>query len=383
LSIEKTSHRTSAVGPGQCSKLVTDDAELYFRFKSQAHRRQLSSSDMAKASNGKATIFEVAETAGVSITTVSHVFSGKRRVNEQTRQRVIDAADQLAYRPKATAKALATGRTNTLALQISATGQDLVLNPFFSALLSELSLAAIERDLSFVYVPPAGPGRAFVDPLIKERRIDGALLVDPVKSDPFVKALEHFDVPFVSIGRIMGSSFERWVDNDHAAACAKALSHLEARGYTRPSLVTVPMDVSYVADYSEGFRDARNGERESILVADDLSVRSAHHVVTDALRGRNPPDALFCIHDVLAVGALQAASELGVQVPEELGVLGVTDSPLAAKAHPPLSSVRVFPERAADAALDLLGALFHGDAVPAPVIVPTRLITRRSTARSG
>jgi len=338
---------------------------------------------MSEATNGRATIFEVAETAGVSITTVSHVFSGKRRVNEQTRRRVIEVADQLAYRPRATAKALATGRTNTLALQISATGQDLVLNPFFSALLSELSLAAIERDFSFVYVPPAEAGRAFVEPLIDGHRIDGALLVDPVAEDPFVKALVRFDVPFVSIGRIVGASSNHWVDNDHNSACARVLAHLAGKGYQRPCLITVPMDVSYVVDYTDGFRAALPVAEDSILVAADLSERSAHVVARQALQRTNRPDAFFCIHDVLAIGALHASLELNFQVPEDVGVVGVTDSTLAMRTNPPLSSVRVFPERAADSALELLDGLLRGVEVEAPVILPTRLITRRSSARTA
>lgn len=335
---------------------------------------------MAQPVNGRTTIFEVAEGAGVSITTVSHVFSGKRRVNEHTRRRVLEVAEQLAYRPRATAQALATGRTNTLALQISATGQNLILNPFFSALLSELSLAAIERDLSFVYVPPADAGGAFVGPLIDQLRIDGALLVDPVATDPFVEALERSELPRVSIGRIMGDSSEYWVDNDHAAACAKVLSHLAAMGYERPCLVTLPMDVSYVLDYAEGFHAVLD-EAGSVVVADDLSERSGYEAVGKALDGPNPPDAFFCIHDVLAIGALHAASERDIRIPEEVGVVGVTDTSLASKAHPSLSSVRVFPERAANSALDLLDALLRGVDVDAPVILPTRLVTRRSTAR--
>jgi len=338
---------------------------------------------MAEATNGRATIFEVAETAGVSITTVSHVFSGKRRVNEQTRQRVLEIADRLAYRPRATAKALATGRTNTLALQISATGQDLVLNPFFSALLSELSLAAIERDYSFVYVPPAEAGKAFVEPLIFGRRVDGAVLVDPVASDPFVGALAQFEVPLVSIGRVVGGTSQHWVDNDHAAACKKVLAHLGAQGYRRPALITVPMEVSYVADYVDGFRAALVAGEDLILTAGDLSERSAHAVAKEALKSTNPPDAFFCIHDVLAIGALHAALELALQVPRDIGVVGVTDSSLATRTNPPLSSVRVFPESAADAALELLSGLLHGAEVEAPVILPTRLITRRSSARGS
>jgi DNA-binding LacI/PurR family transcriptional regulator len=95
--------------------------------------------------NERRTIFEVAEAAGVSITTVSHVFSGNRRVREETRRRVLETAERLAYRPRATAQALATGRTNTLALQVSISGESLVLNPFFTSLLASLSLAAIDR----------------------------------------------------------------------------------------------------------------------------------------------------------------------------------------------------------------------------------------------
>jgi len=338
---------------------------------------------MSRPVNGRATIFEVADGAGVSITTVSHVFSGKRRVNEHTRRRVLEVAEQLAYRPRATAQALATGRTNTLALQISSTGESLVLNPFFSALLSELSLAVIERDLSFVYVPPAEAGAAFIEPLINRRRIDAALLVDPVATDPFVLALERSQLPRVSIGRIVGDSSEYWIDNDHATACAKVAAHLSAMGYRHPCLLTLPMEVSYVVDYNEGFEAAMGGSRSSIAVADELTERSGFEAAKKALRGRTAPDAFFCIHDVLAIGALHAVQEEGLRVPEDVGIVGVTDTNLAAKVQPPLTSVRVFPARAADCALDLLDGLLRGVEVEAPVILPTRLVPRRSTRRFG
>ena len=75
------------------------------------------------------TIFEVADAAGVSITTVSHVFSGKRRVGADSRRRVIDVAARLAYRPRRNARSLATGRTMTLAIQFPMSGPEMVLNP--------------------------------------------------------------------------------------------------------------------------------------------------------------------------------------------------------------------------------------------------------------
>lgn len=323
----------------------------------------------------------MAAAAGVSITTVSHVFSGKRRVRQETQQRVLQTAKALGYQPRATAQALASGRTNTLALQISASGEDLVLNPFFTSLLASLSLAAIDRGFSFVYVPPGAAGRRFVEPLLRQRRIDGAVLVDPHSRDPFVRALLAEDIPFVTIGRILGVASEYWVDNDHRAICEKVIAHLASAGYRRPALVTVPLEVSYVVDYAAAFCSVV-GEAAPIVEAVDLSELSARDAVRVALEGEDPPDSLFCIHDRLAVGVLLAATQLGLRVPEDLGVVGIGDS-LAPHAQPPLTSVRVFPERAAEIALNLLDAVLRGAEPEVPGIVSARLMPRRSTARAG
>jgi DNA-binding LacI/PurR family transcriptional regulator len=330
--------------------------------------------------NGRATIFEVAEAAGVSITTVSHVFSGNRRVREETRRRVLETAERLVYRPRATARGLATGRTNTLALQVSISGESLVLNPFFSSLLASLSLAAIDRGYSFVFVPPESAGRGFIDPLLVERRVDGAILVDPVKRDPFVRAVLSAGIAYVSIGRILGVKSDRWVDNDHRAASVKVVAHLKRAGYRRPALLTVPFDVSYIVDCTDGFRSA-TGEAGQILEAVDMTEAAAHRAAGQALRADEPPDAFFCVHDRLAVGALAAAAEHGVAVPDELGVVGVGDF-LAQHGHPPLTSVRVFPERVGAIALDRLDVLLRGGDAELPGIVPNQLVRRTSTARA-
>jgi DNA-binding LacI/PurR family transcriptional regulator len=334
---------------------------------------------VASEQDGRATIFEVAEAAGVSITTVSHVFSGNRRVREETRSRVVAAAERLAYRPRATAQALATGRSNTLALQVSISGESLVLNPFFSSLLTSLSLAAIDRGFSFVFVPPENAGRGFIDPLLVERRVDGAVLVDPVKTDPFVRAVLKADISYVSIGRILGVKSDRWVDNDHRAVSEKVVAHLKSVGYKQPALLTVPFDVSYIVDCAAGFRHAA-GTAGQIIEAVDMTEAAAHRAVGQALAGQEPPDAFFCVHDRLAVGALAAAAELGVAVPDELGVVGVGDF-LAQHGHPPLTSVRVFPERAGAIALDRLDTLLRGGDAELPGIVPNQLVRRTSTAR--
>jgi len=330
----------------------------------------------------RVTIFDVADAAGVSITTVSHVFSGNRRVAAETRERVEAVAHRLGYKPRATAQALAHGRTNTLALQLSiSTGESLVLNPYFTSLLAALSLAAIDRSLSFVYVPPAPASSSFVEPLLGGGLVDAAVLVDPIRNDPFVEAVIEQTFPYVSIGRILGVTSEYWVDNDHRAVCEKVLAHLSDAGYARPALLTVPLELSYVVDYTESYRAIAGGSAR-IVVAGDLTDLAAQAAAADALASSEPPDAFFCIHDRLAVGVLLAAAEAGIAVPDELGVVGVGDS-LASHTHPSLTSVRVFPERTGEAAVELLDAVLRGAAADVPVLVGAQLIRRASTRRGG
>jgi DNA-binding LacI/PurR family transcriptional regulator len=327
------------------------------------------------------TIFDVADAAGVSITTVSHVFSGNRRVGAETRDRVQAVARKLGYRPRAIAQALAHGRTNTLALQLSISGESLVLNPFFTSLLAALSLAAVDRGFSFVYVPPGPGSNGFVEPLLGAGVVDAVVLVDPIRDDPFVEAVVERAFPYVSIGRILGVTSDYWVDNDHHAVCDRVLAHLADAGYAQPALLTVPFELSYVLDYATGFR-AVAGKKAPIVVAQDLTDLAAQAAAAKALASSKPPDAFFCIHDRLAVGALLAAAEAGIAVPDALGVVGIGDS-LASHTHPGVTSVRVFPDRSGEAAIELLDAILRGGEADVPVLVEAQLVRRESTRRAA
>ena len=106
-----------------------------------------------RVGRGPTTIADVAKLARVSITTVSHVLSGKRPVAEATRRRVLEATQELNYRPAMTARGLATGRAMALGLQFPFEGEQLLLNPYFPAVLESLSAAAIEAGFTFVLLP--------------------------------------------------------------------------------------------------------------------------------------------------------------------------------------------------------------------------------------
>jgi DNA-binding LacI/PurR family transcriptional regulator len=327
----------------------------------------------------KATIFELAAAAKVSITTVSHVFSGNRPVNAETRKRVLAVAEQLSYTPNLKARALATGRSYSLALQVSSTGEALLLNTFFASLMPALSLAAVNRGYSFVYVPPAEEAGKFIAPLVDGRRVDGAVFVDPALGDPFLEAVRASDIPFVSIARLRDCSSDNWVDNDHAHVCELVARHLDRSGYQRPALLTVESELSYEADYVSGYREAFGWQR--VVVAGQFTFRAAAEAATRALRVDEPPDAFFCTSDQFALAAEAAVEAEGLRVGKDVGIIGVGDSVLARQARTSLSSVSVFPDRYGTAAVQMLDELILGGRPAAPVLVPVRLVARGSTRR--
>ncbi len=333
-----------------------------------------------QAADSTATIFDIAEAAGVSITTVSHVFSGNRPVGTATRQKVLEAAERLDYRPRGSARALATGRTMTLALQISFSGPELLFNPFFTSLLPAMSEAAIELGYSFAFVPPDAAQESFAEPLIARRTVDGAILIDPRPGDRFVAEVLAEGLPYVSLGRVLGAPLGPQVDHDHLDVCRSVVDHLRSEGYERIAMVSIREQVSYVTDLAAAFTTIVPGG--AVIPADVLSVDAGRAAAAAVLAGSDAPDALFCTNDVLAVGVLQAALAAGVRVPEDLGVVGVEDSSLARHAEPPLTSIRANPEEAGRLLIAMMDRVLAGEVDLPAAVVPIELVIRASSTRS-
>lgn len=330
---------------------------------------------------GAATIFSVAEQAGVSITTVSHVFSGKRHVSDDTRERVLRVAEGLGYKPRASARALATGRSMTIALQHSMSGAEFVLNPFFGAMLPSMSEAALRTGYAFIFVPPDPPPEVFVTPLVCERRVDAAILIDPVASDGFVQAVLELGLPAVSLGRVDGHPEVPGVDHDHASACAQVLEHLRLRRYSHPALLSLESGMSYALDMDAAFTEMAP-EGSPVVAAPELSEQVAYDLALELLGRTDRPDSVFCLNDLLAAGVKRAAADLGIVIPGGLGLVGVGDSALAAVGPIPMTSMRAFPELAGRRLIELIEMILDGSAVTPPGdALPMELIPRESTLR--
>lgn len=334
----------------------------------------------------RARIADVAREARVSITTVSHVLSGKRPVAAETREAVLTAATRLQYRPTVAARGLATGRTMAIGLQFPMEGEHLILNPYFPTLLGALSAEATQHGYSFVLLPARRSAEFPLEPLLDTQRLDAAILVDPSSSNDVLPLLRRYGVPVVTVGRYLGRTKTHWVDNDHGTAIANVLAHLDDRGYRRPALLSLGSGrFSYIKDIEEEYRRRLQMTRTSPIIcrAADLTERSGYDAAVTLLTRRDRPDAIIAAVDRQAIGVLGAADELGIAVPEELGVVGEGDTVLAHNAHPPLTSVDPKPADLGRAAFSLLQRVLERTP-PGPDLltetVPVELIARESTA---
>jgi DNA-binding LacI/PurR family transcriptional regulator len=329
-------------------------------------------------------IREVAQAAGVSVTTVSHSLNGKGRLPEETREHVRQVAARLGYRPNSTARNLAGGRTGLLGLAVSqAEGLPFALSDFeyFVQLMTATTTAATDRGYALV-LGPANRGAdtwASID-------VDGAIIVDPVVDDPMVAELTANGVPVVTSGRQPGATTDgHWVDNDHGAGTRTVLDHLERAGARRIALVTSPPVTSYGRDVEEAYGAwcaARGTEPLVAYGRDDLTEGAGFEAASELLALPEPPDAIYATLDRLAIGTLLAAAERGVPVPGELLVAGSTDSEASRWARPSLTALNLHPQRIGELAVDLLVRLVEGRPPSQPhLFVPTRLIPRGSTRR--
>jgi DNA-binding LacI/PurR family transcriptional regulator len=331
-----------------------------------------------------ASIEEVAREARVSITTVSHVFSGKRPVAAETGRRVLAAAERLGYRPHRAARGLATGRTMTIGLHFPFGMDSFVLDPYFPALLEGLSAVAAEAGYGFLLIGASQGARFPLRLALKQRRFDGVIMANPARDNPLIPILLGHGTPLVTIGRYLGSNQVPWVDSDQRASISQVMTHLEEQGYERPALISLRSTFSYDQDLEESFERevrARGGE-VSIMRAGDLTEEQGFLLALRLLSQRRPPDAIVVSADRLAIGVLRAAGQLGLRVPRDLGVTGMDDSVLARQSHPPLTSIRLGPHLLGETAVESLLAIVERAEVPENRILPTELVPRASTRRS-
>ncbi len=280
---------------------------------------------------------DVAQLAGVSHQTVSRVLNNHPNVRPHTREKVLEAIQQLAYRPNAAARALVTRRTHTLGvISIDST----LYGP--AMMLDGIERAAQHGYFVLIASLPALDRRSMLDTVDRflGHSVEGIIVIAPQTSA--VAALSHVppDLPLVAVGCGTRAPLTS-VAVDNAAGATTATRYLLDLGHETVYHVAGPSSWLDARERTDGWRAALReaGAPEPELITGDWSARSGYKIGQELAR-RPDVTAVFCSNDVIALGLIRALSEAGRQVPEDVSVVGFDDVPEAGYYLPPLTTVR-------------------------------------------
>lgn len=288
-----------------------------------------------------ATIKDVARHAGVSYTTVSHVLNKTRPVSGEARDRVLAAVEALAYVPSGLARSLRSNATGSIGLIIPNN-----TNPYFSEVARGIEDSCYAAGYSVILCnsddDPAKQ-RDYLNVLLT-KRCDGLIVATLAQTDG--ELLRKMKVPTVLLDRAPKDMAIDLVAVDNAAGGALAAQHLLTLGRRRIACVAGPqgLDISIdrVAGLRRALQDAGVALPDNWLAYADFTSAGGYEAARALLAstsGSPALDAIFCCNDLMAIGALRAAAELGIAVPQQLSVVGFDDIDLAQFVHPPLTSV--------------------------------------------
>ena len=330
--------------------------------------------------NHRPTLEDVAALARVSRGTVSRVINGSPNVSERAREAVEAAVSMLRYQPNRAARALASQRTDTVALVVSEPPTMLFTDPFFGGIVRGVSqqLAQTDHQLVLMMLQDAAD-HARAERYLLAGHVDGVLLLSLHGADPLLGALSRARVPTVVGARPMVSDVALpYVDIDNRSGARSAVSYLVGKGHQKIATVAGPQDMAPGVDRLAGYRDVIGERFDPTLIAyGNFQEDSGEEAMSELLERHPDIDAVYVAADIMAAGALRALRRAGRRVPDDVAVVGNDDIELAKHTEPPLTTVRQPTVQMGQEMARLLFALTTGHA-DYPVLLPTELIIRAS-----
>jgi LacI family transcriptional regulator len=325
---------------------------------------------------------QVAERAGVSISTVSHVINNTRVVSDDVRKRVLGIIAEMRYVPSAVARSLKNDKTNTIGVLVPNSS-----NPYFAELIRWIEDAAFELGYHIILCNAHGVAEkqtAYLR-LLMEKRIDGLVLVASGADDEQDLLLRHESIPIIQLERALPG-----LDADLVLACQEegawqATRHLIELGHRAIACVTGPADLPRSRERVGGFlramREAGLAVPEGAVLHVEFTSAGGHAAFGKLLARPDRPSAVFVTSDLMAIGGLCAASGAGVRVPGELSVVGYDDIGAASYAAPPLTTIAPPKRDMARMAIGQLIERIRGGHVPLrSTALASSLVVRASTA---
>lgn len=302
-----------------------------------------------------ASIKEVADMAGVSVSTVSLVLNGKGHIRPETRQRVMDVVSTLGYRRSINGRNLRDQQSRVVGYGWF--GKRSEFNPVLDTFLFEMArlTEANGRHIMLFSVDSSGSIDAYRE-LIGSRRIDGFILSHTNQDDPRFELLYEANFPFVAFGRSASplDDLTHWVDIDGAAGVYDAMCHLIQQGHQQIAFIGWPVGSasgdSRFQGYVDALRDHGMAYDPALVLRTENEVSGGYSTAHRLLDSAQELSALVAVSDLIAIGAMRCFAEAG----RRIAVTGFDNSPISEFTYPPLTSIRQPVETVASILVDML-----------------------------
>jgi LacI family transcriptional regulator len=329
------------------------------------------------------TLTDVARLAGVSTMTVSRVINDSGYVSPEARARVTGVIAELGYMPNVLARQLRSKRTKTLALVVTD-----IANPFFTTIARGVEDAARARGYAVMFCNTDESEAEEIEyvRMLIGRQVDGVLLVPAAASSASLELMHKHGLPVVVLDRRLRSGLADEVRTDSEAGAHLAVRHLLDLGHRRIAVLTGPAAVSTSSDRVAGYRRAMAeeglGPDDELVVFGGYNETSGYEMTRRVLDAQPQPTALFAANNFIAFGAIRALREAGMRTPEDMSIAVFDDLPPGWVFDPFLTVVSQpayeIGKQAAELMLERLAGKAPAD--PRTIVLPSELITRRSTA---
>jgi len=329
-----------------------------------------------------ATIKDVANKAGVSVATVSHVINDTRYVSSELTERVNEAMDEIGYHPNAVARSLKTNKTQTIGLIAS----DLS-NPFFSTLLRGVEDRALEEDYSVIVCntdETLDKERLYID-VLTQQKIDGLLIAPTGKDDEDLLNLQERGVSIVFIDREIKGIEADAVLSDNVTGASTAIRHLVQLGHKRIGIILGLESVSTTRERLRGYKNVLKekgiGYDPNLVKRGFSQVAGGIEATAELLDLSNSPSAIFSANNLMTIGAMKEIQRRGYSCPGEISLVGFDDFEWASTFKPKLTTIAQAPYEIGKKATDALLNRIEGCSGEAKEVrIPTELKVRESTA---
>jgi len=329
------------------------------------------------------TIREVAQKAGVSVTTVSHVVNQTRVVAEDTQKRVKQVMQELGYRPNVLARSLRRGETHTLGLVLPDSA-----NSFFAEMAYAIENCAFERNYSLVLCnTSADPQKErLYSEVLFNKQVDGIIFVAAGDDTQSLQELLAHNLPVVVVDRHLENIPVDTVTSDNFQGGYLAAHHLIDLGQRDIAIIRGPSNISpsaaRVTSSLQTFGEAGISIPAEWIVYGDFHAKSGYLAMQQLLSLPKKPGAVFACNDLMAIGAMRAIYEAGLRIPKDISLIGFDNIELAAYTYPPLTTIGQPIQQLAEIAIStLLQRIQTPESVCQRITLPNELIIRQSTRR--